>query len=177
LVTDALFIGQAQADKLRCKPAPCDLEEYCRELIEEISTAPQNFTTSTAGTSIPKIAFSVRGNCTHAKLDEKLLRQILTNLLSNAIKYSPEGGTIRFGLECVENAAHFCIQDSGIGIPPESLPQLFDSFYRARNVGTIPGTGLGLAIVKKCVDLHGGEITVNSEIDKGTKFTVTLPLK
>jgi signal transduction histidine kinase len=98
-------------------------------------------------------------------------------LLSNAIKYSPEGGTIWFGLECVENAARFCIQDSGIGIPPESLPQLFDSFYRARNVGTIPGTGLGLAIVKKCVDLHGGEITVDSEIDQGTKFTVTLPLK
>ncbi len=68
------------------------------------------------------------------------------------------------------------IQDCGIGIPAEDLPRLFESFHRASNVGTIPGTGLGLAIVKKCVDLHGGQITVNSIVGEGTTFTVTLPL-
>jgi signal transduction histidine kinase len=96
-------------------------------------------------------------------------------LLSNAIKYSPDGGTVRFDLECREGAATLRIQDSGIGIPAEDLSQLFESFHRAKNVGTIPGTGLGLAIVKKCVDLHGGQITVESEAGVGTTFTVTLP--
>jgi signal transduction histidine kinase len=68
------------------------------------------------------------------------------------------------------------IKNSGIGIPAEDLPRLFDSFHRASNVGAIPGTGLGLAIVKKCVDLHGGQITVDSVEEVNTTFTVMLPL-
>lgn len=108
-------------------------------------------------------------------MDERLLRQILINLFSNAIKYSPQGGTIRFDLECTEGVARFRIQDEGVGIPSQDLPQLFESFYRASNVGTIPGTGLGLAIVKKCVELHNGEIHVESVVDMRTTFTVTLP--
>jgi signal transduction histidine kinase len=109
-------------------------------------------------------------------MDERLLRQIFTNLLSNAIKYSPVGSTVRFDLECVDGVAQFRIQDEGIGIPDADLSGLFESFYRASNVGTIPGTGLGLAIAKKCVDVHGGQITVESLVDVGTTFTVTLPL-
>jgi signal transduction histidine kinase len=110
-------------------------------------------------------------------MDEKLLGHILTNLLSNAIKYSPEGGTVQFDLVCTAREAIFRITDSGIGIPLEDLPQLFESFQRASNVGTIQGTGLGLAIVKKAVDLHRGKIAVESEAGVGTTFTVMLPLK
>jgi light-regulated signal transduction histidine kinase (bacteriophytochrome) len=69
------------------------------------------------------------------------------------------------------------ITDGGIGIPEDYLPQLFESFQRASNVGAIQGTGLGLAIVKKAVDLHKGTIAVESEAGVGTTFTVTLPLK
>ncbi len=97
-------------------------------------------------------------------------------MLSNAIKYSPQESTVRFDLECMESVAVLSIQDEGIGIPTEDLPKLFESFHRASNVGTIPGTGLGLAIVKKCMDLHGGQITVESVLDVGTTFVVTLPL-
>ncbi|WP_293184566.1 MULTISPECIES: ATP-binding protein [unclassified Microcoleus] len=68
------------------------------------------------------------------------------------------------------------MQDAGIGIPLADQERLFDSFFRAKNVGIIPGTGLGLSIVKKCVDLHGVEIALSSEEDVGSKFTVTLPL-
>ena len=67
------------------------------------------------------------------------------------------------------------ISDYGIGIPEADQVQLFESFHRASNVGNIPGTGLGLSIVKKCVDLHKGEISVDSQIGKGTTFTVTIP--
>jgi signal transduction histidine kinase len=110
-------------------------------------------------------------------LDEKLLRQILSNLLSNALKYSPDGGKIQFDLIFDQNTVTFRIQDEGIGIPAKDQPQLFDTFYRTSNVGTISGTGLGLAIVKRCVDIHKGEIFVESEEGVGTTFTVNLPLK
>ncbi|HAA27834.1 MAG TPA: hypothetical protein DCE56_09440 [Cyanobacteria bacterium UBA8553] len=98
-------------------------------------------------------------------------------MLSNAIKYSPEGGIIQFDLLCTDSEAIFSIQDSGIGIPKEDLEQLFESFNRASNVGMIPGTGIGLTIVKKCVELHAGKITVESELGVGTTFTVTLPMR
>ena len=97
-------------------------------------------------------------------------------MLSNAIKYSPQGGTVYFDLACEQKDAMFRIQDEGIGIPIADQEQLFNSFHRASNVGTISGTGLGLAIVKKSVDLHGGKIVVKSEVNAGTTFMVTLPL-
>jgi len=109
-------------------------------------------------------------------LDEKLLRQILINLLSNAIKYSPVSSTIKLEVAFEGENLIFQIQDSGIGIPPETLQHLFESFHRGDNVGNIPGTGLGLAIVKKSIDLHDGQITVDSKVGTGTTFTVTIPV-
>jgi signal transduction histidine kinase len=109
-------------------------------------------------------------------MDEKLLRQILENLLSNAMKYSSSGSRVEFTLSYLETQVVFQIRDRGIGIPNEDQQRLFETFHRATNVGTIAGTGLGLAIVKKCVDIHQGQIAVESEIGVGTTFTVTLPI-
>ncbi len=81
-------------------------------------------------------------------MDEKLLQHIFNNLLSNAIKYSPSGGVVQFKLTMEDQYAIFDVTDSGMGIPPEDLQRLFDTFHRAKNVGNIPGTGLGLAIVR-----------------------------
>ena len=166
LVSDALLIGKAEANKLEFNPAPLDVEQFCRELVEEMRSD---------GMSLTTITFSSQGDSNDAYLDEKLLRQILTNLLSNAIKYSPQGGIVQFDLECRDGVARFSIQDEGIGIPAADQKRLFESFHRASNVGTLPGTGLGLSIVKKCVDLHGGQIAVESAVNVGTTFTVTLP--
>ena len=168
LLEDVLTIGKAEAGKLKFTPSPIDLFAFCRDLVEslQMSTQPQH-----------KINFGVVGDGSDTQMDEKLLCHVLTNLLSNAVKYSPDGGIVQFNLVCNHSWAVFRIQDSGIGIPCEDLERLFESFGRASNVGAIPGTGLGLAIVKKCVDLHGGEITVESEVGVGTTFTVTLPLK
>ena len=80
-----------------------------------------------------------------------------------------------FDLTCQPQQAVFRIQDYGIGIPPSEQDRLFESFHRASNVGSISGTGLGLPIVKRSVDLHGGTITVDSKINIGTIFTVTIP--
>ncbi|HEY9781137.1 MAG TPA: PAS domain-containing sensor histidine kinase [Leptolyngbyaceae cyanobacterium] len=166
LLNDVLLIGKAEAGKLEFKPTPLDLISFCRELTEEMELAAENHT----------IIFCSGGDCTNACMDEKLLRHILSNLLSNAIKYSPSGGTVKLELIGEQKTVMFHIQDQGIGIPQADLIQLFDSFHRASNVGTISGTGLGLAIVKKAVDLHNGQIFVKSEVGVGTTFTVKLPL-
>lgn len=167
LLDDVLFMGRVETGRLEVKPVPFDLEKFCRDLIKEIrlSTGSQH-----------AIAFVSQGQCADAYLDKKLLGHILTNLLSNAVKYSPQGGTIDFKLACQDGKVIFQIQDRGIGIPPEDMERLFESFHRASNVKNIPGTGLGLAIVKRCLDLQKGKISVTSEVGKGTTFTITLPL-
>ena len=107
--------------------------------------------------------------------DEKLLRHIFGNLLSNAIKYSPQGGRVVFEVRREEGATVFRVADQGIGIPPDEIGHLFESFHRASNVGTIQGTGLGLAIVKNAVEMHRGTIAVESRLGAGTTFTVRIP--
>ena len=167
LVSDVLFLDKTEAGKVEFNPTFLEVLTFCGEIVEEIQL--------TIG-SKHKLIFTSQGECRLAYLDEKLLRQILTNLLSNAIKYCPESGTVHFALSCEPDKVVFRIQDEGIGIPKEDQQRLFESFQRASNVGTIPGTGLGLAIVKKCVGLHQGQITVESEVGVGTTFSVTLPL-
>jgi signal transduction histidine kinase len=101
---------------------------------------------------------------------------MLRNLLSNGIKYSPPGSQVLLELVFERDAVVFRVSDQGIGIPSADQTKLFNAFFRGSNVGTTAGVGLGLLIVKECVDLHGGEILVESEVGVGTKFTVTLPL-
>jgi PAS domain S-box-containing protein len=167
LVNDVLFINQIEAHRVEAKPTLLDLPAFCQELVEDLKlTTLAQYT----------ISFESQGDFTEVYLEPKLLRQILYNLLSNAIKYSPEGSTVRFSCICDQEEVTFRIQDEGIGIPVKDLPQLMQSFYRCSNAGTTPGTGLGLAIVKKCVDLHGGQISVESQLGVGTTFTVSLPM-
>ena len=167
MLNNVLVIGKAEAGKLDFIPVPFDLVKYCHYLVEELQLNVNNQ---------HAISFICQDDSMPCCMDEKLLEHILSNLLSNAIKYSPTGSTVRFSLTLKDGLAVFTIQDQGIGIPPEDLPHLFESFHRATNVGNIQGTGLGLAIVKKCVDTHNGEIAVKSEVGVGTIFSVTLPL-
>ncbi len=121
----------------------------------------------------------------HILCDRTKIQELLTNLISNAVKYTPPGGTItihtrnlpfdRPGYALIETA----VQDTGIGMSQEFLPHLFDSFSRERDttMGKVAGSGLGMAIVKSLVDLMGGTITVESELGKGSTFTVVIPHK
>ena len=121
----------------------------------------------------------------HVLCDITKTKQILVNLISNAVKYTPAGGTVTVAVQEIpceqENFVKIQIEvrDTGIGMSKEFLPTLFDSFSRERNttVGKVAGTGLGMAIVKKYVDLMGGSIDVNSELGKGTVFTLILTQK
>lgn len=147
-------------------PKPTDVKTLCQELIEALRF---NF-----GAKYTLI-FNPQEDCQSAWVDDKLLWHLLNNLLSNAIKYSPQGGTVSLELACDQKNLYIQVKDAGIGIPEEAQKLLFQPFQRAGNVQKIPGTGLGLAIVKKCVDLHHGAIAVESQVDVGTTFKVTLP--
>jgi two-component system, OmpR family, sensor kinase len=110
--------------------------------------------------------------------DKVRLRQLFLNLIDNAIKYTPEGGAVILSVERHDGAAIFRVTDTGIGIAPADIDRVFDRFYRvdkarSREVG---GTGLGLSIAKWITELHRGTITVKSEVDKGSVFTVELPI-
>jgi signal transduction histidine kinase len=107
-------------------------------------------------------------------VDETLIRNIVGNLLSNAIKYSPHGGRVSLSVQPLPGELEIRVTDQGIGIPLADQPQLFESFHRASNVGTISGTGLGLTIVREAVQCHGGRISVQSTPGEGSTFTVVL---
>ena len=204
LLNDILIIGKTESGGFEFNPAPIDLEAFCRDIIEDmkLSVGSQH----SLNFLIIDAKELIEDRPTHASIlnllqldandgeflrlynasetqqneavdmDEKLLRHILYNLLSNAVKYSPQGGYVYLKLSYLNNYAIFQVQDEGIGIPPAEKKYLFDSFYRATNAANISGTGLGLAIVKNSVDLHRGQITVESKIGVGTTFTVILPL-
>jgi PAS domain S-box-containing protein len=167
LLNDVLIIGRAESGKLEFNPKSLDIENFCRDLVEEIKlSAGQQHV----------LVFSSQGQFPKACIDKNLLRHVLTNLLSNAVKYSPQDSTVTFELSCQDEEAIFKIKDEGIGIPLEDQQRLFESFHRGNNVGKIPGTGLGLTIVKNAVDLHKGQISVESEVGVGTTFIVKIPL-
>jgi signal transduction histidine kinase len=110
--------------------------------------------------------------------DEGRLSQILNNLIGNAIKYTPPEGHVWVRAEASGDVVQIAIQDDGLGISPEDQAQVFARFYRVRTAETesIDGTGLGLAIVKSLVELHGGRVSLESHLGKGSTFHVTLPL-
>ena len=172
LLDDVLLLGRVESGQAGFCLVPLDLAKFCNELVGEFQSSLKLKPPSDPVTLI----FVNHSQSAMVSLEVSLLRRILSNLLSNAIKYSPPNTEVIFELKVTETEAIFSVQDTGIGIPVADQGRLFDSFYRAKNVGRIPGTGLGLSIVKKCVDLHGGEITLISEEGVGSTFTVTLPI-
>ncbi|NER48476.1 MAG: response regulator [Symploca sp. SIO1A3] len=167
LLDEVLLIGKADSGRLKFQPTLLVLEQFCYQLIEELQLTIGNQ---------HQLLFTTQGELGEALWDKSLIRHILGNLLDNAIKYSPEGGTVLFELILQEQAVIFRIQDQGIGIPREYQKRIFDPFIRADNVDVIDGTGLGLAMVNRCVEVHGGQILVESEVGVGTTFIVNLPV-
>lgn len=167
LLEDVLTLGQADSGKLECDFVALNVVSFCKNLVEAMQWSVGE------GYTLEFITFATGIT---ACLDEKLLWHLLNNLLSNAIKYSPQGSIVSLTLSCTPELICFQVQDQGIGIPIEDQTRLFEPFQRATNVGKVPGTGLGLAIAKRSVELHGGQITVESQVGQGTTFTVTLPV-
>ena len=164
MIDDILVLGKLEAKRLCLNPEPLNLVDFCRNLLSELASEKN------------QLEFTGRHKPLIAKLDQTLLRSILTNILSNAIRYTLNGKSICLSLFRHKDQAVFVVKDSGLGIPPEDYPHLFEPFHRGKNVSNIPGTGLGLSIVKQFVDFQQGDIQVKSQLGEGTTFKVMLPL-
>ncbi|GBO56241.1 response regulatory protein [Pseudanabaena sp. lw0831] len=183
LMEDVLFLSRSNTSKAKLNLTKFDLLSFCKQLLRQAQrTFASDYTLNSSiyidltSTSIENPHLQNDLPALIVKMDEKLLRQILTNLLTNAIKYSPQNKTVDFQITVDQEQVSFVISDQGIGIPEEDLENLFGAFYRGKNVGILPGTGLGLSIVKNCIDIHNGSISVESKLEIGTKFTVVLPI-
>lgn len=174
LLNDVLTIGKAESGKLQFQPIPLDLDQFCRNLVEELKITDRHHHEITFQVHVA--ASSTALDNSEIYMDKQLLHQIFSNLLSNALKYSLPGSTVQLHLTYQADKAVFEVRDAGIGIPPEDQAHLFQLFHRATNVGTISGTGLGLAIVRQAVERHGGQVWIKSTVDQGTTVTVVLPL-
>lgn len=167
LLDGLLLIGRSDAGHRDFRPAPVDLDALALETVE----AQRN----RAKDGI-QIELEPSRDGSPVRLDSRLVRHVLDNLVSNGVKYSKAGGIVRVRVERDASQVRLVVDDDGIGIPAPDLERLFETFHRAKNVGTISGTGLGLAVVKRAVEQHGGTIRVSSDVGRGTSFEVTLPV-
>lgn len=167
LMDDILLQSSVESIVELFRPEPVDVQALCHSVVDDLSSIAQQ-----ADHTI-ELSIGTEVQCLNA--DRKLMRHVLRNLLSNAIKYSPAGSTVLFNVYDKYGQVHFEVTDSGIGIPEEDIPRLFIPFFRASNTGAIKGTGLGLSIVKEFVEVHGGEIIIDTKVGYGTTFIVRLP--
>ncbi len=169
LINEVLDFQKLSANKMKFHIQDNDI----REVIQD------TYNTMAPYAKKKKVNLSVEfdDNLPKARFDSDRIIQVITNLISNAVKFTPEDGQVAVCARKQGEDLVIQVRDTGMGMPREALPKIFDRFYRVHQPGQqIKGTGLGLAIVKKIVTVHGGRIEVESEVDKGTTFTVFLPL-
>ncbi len=167
MLNDVLLLNKAEAGRIDFKPAVLNLYDFCQPLINDINSIKSDQHTLT---------FKYLAKQHEYILDEKLLKYILMNMLSNAVKYSPEGGMVNFVISQKNRWLEFLVSDEGIGINEKDMKNIFEPFVRGQNFVGIQGTGLGLSILKKSVELHSGNINIESNNGKGTTFKVSIPL-
>lgn len=168
LVNRLIDFRKLDSDKLGLKLRTYDVVSFCQRLeVEYIELCSRK-----------NIDFVYKYPDTKLILtfDPEKLESILNNLISNAFKYTAEGGRVVLEIKAVNDAVMFSVKDNGIGILPENLEKIFDNFARTeRGMRQGGGDGIGLAVVKSFVELHGGEVSVKSEVDKGSDFVFYIP--
>ncbi len=171
LVEDILELSRMDAGNVEMSFAPVAMEEVVEGVVAEMRSLAQQ-KSLTLHWQWPEATLRVMG-------DAAQLERVVRNLLDNAIKYTPAGGSVTVSLRGAQEArrsfVELCVQDTGIGIPPEAQKRVFERFYRADPSHTVPGTGLGLAIVKEIVEAHRGTIHLESRLGEGSVFCVRFP--
>ena len=170
IITDLLTLTKMDSEETAIKHEKFDFTELCIGAVHALQPAAEKNRLT--------LTMDVAKDVT-LQGDESKLGQVIYNLIDNAIKYTPEGGSVFVTMKADGRNAVFAVRDTGVGIPEEDAKHIFDRFYRvdkarSRETG---GTGLGLSIVRQMVQLHRGEIKVDSVFGKGSTFTVTLPLR
>jgi two-component system sensor histidine kinase BaeS len=169
LNTNLLDLSRLEANGLPIKRVVVDLAELLRSRIEvhasQAEQAGLDFDSEISSTPLPICA------------DQSQIGRVLDNLVDNACKFTAPGGAVQVKVLLQGEEAVFSVTDTGIGIPAEDLPQIFNRFHRGRNTTAYPGSGLGLAIVKAIVSIHGGQVDVQSAGEnKGSQFSIRLPI-
>lgn len=167
LLENVLMINRTDSDKIIFSPKEINLQEFVKEIVDEIElvdNTKHNF------------LYFFKGRIKNTITDSKLLGITLNNLVNNAVKYSPDKSKIQINVSLNEFITIEVI-DEGIGIPEEGKELLFEPFYRAGNAEIYNGSGLGLSIVKRSVELLNGTITVESNLNEGSKFIVKIPIE
>jgi signal transduction histidine kinase len=159
-----------ESPQLETKRVPIDLDKLVHNLLEEFDELFKAKGVELKGSTIQSAP--IYG-------DPDSLKRLVTNLLQNALRYTEPGGSVVISVENTPRFAKLKVADTGIGIPADSLPRIFDRFYRvdksrSRQAG---GVGLGLSIVKAIVDAHKGKVEVHSKVDSGTVFSIMLPMR
>ena len=170
LVDELLNISQMEGGGLSIVRKDVDLERLLKDAVSNVeSEMDRNQQT---------FEFLPPAKYPKLKGDREKLASALVNLLGNASKYTPQGGHIRFVAELTDGHIQLHVEDTGFGIPEEELSRVFDKFFRSddERVRDKPGNGLGLAFTHEVTRLHGGSVTVKSEVNKGSRFTMTLPV-
>lgn len=168
LMEEVLHLARFDNQQIRCQRAMVDIGRLCRRCIGDVSSATEG--------KCP-IELSMDPPAFKADIDENLVVHMLVNVLGNAVKYSPAGSPVGLAVRKAPGQLILEVQDHGCGIPAADQTRLFSGFFRGSNIGSTPGSGLGLVIVKRCVDLHGGNIRVDSEEGRGTTLCVELPIQ
>jgi heavy metal sensor kinase len=170
IVRALLLLSQAESGQLALQKAPLDLADVVTDLVDQFQIPAEEKDVTLTSTIEP---------CAPVEADRTQIERLLSNLLSNAVKYTPKGGSVRVivGPAREPGWTKLSVEDTGVGIPAENLPHIFDRFYRVRNAQTnaIQGLGLGLSFVAWIVEAHDGRIDVASNSGVGTRFTVLLP--
>jgi PAS domain S-box-containing protein len=173
LITDILDLAKIQADKVELDLGPVDLESLVRASLRLVQETVRRKGLRVSS-ELPIAARAVL-------LDERRMKQVLVNLLSNAVKFTTDGGEIGLQASVATGGEtlSFTVWDTGIGIDRAQMGRLFQPFVQldSRLAREHAGTGLGLALVRRIVDLHGGSVSLESEVGKGSRFTVTVPLR
>ena len=171
LVGSLLDLSRIEAADAEAKSrfAPVDIIQLVRDVGEQFASRAEQMDRSFV-MNIPDTEVKTQGH-------EMQLKQVVMNLLENALKFTPANGSISLDVEHSDNELILTVSDSGIGIPPEDLPHLFERFHRGRNVAEYPGNGLGLAIVKAIVESHSGRVEAHSAgHGEGSSFVVRIPI-
>ncbi len=167
LVGDLLFLARTDAGGLPIQKQPVDFDTVFLDVYRQA----QHLSDSVCIELVDVDQVRLLG-------DADRLRQLLLNLVDNAVKYTPAGGKVRLSLSKENGLAKISVSDTGVGIPPQHIPFIFDRFYRVDKARTRAqgGSGLGLSIANWIAQAHGGEISVSSEVGQGTTFVVSLPV-
>lgn len=168
LISGVLLLGGMDTGKVQFMPEPLELKAFVNNFFSDY------YDSHTDDDREVKVVFE--GVPKKVKVDKLLLSHILRNLVSNALKYSKGSKNPELNIKFEKDKVNIIVKDYGIGIAKKDMQNLFQSFYRGDNALTIPGTGLGLVIVKQFVDMHNGEIFLNSQLNKGTTLQVILPI-